>query len=85
MIFFINGTQQGGRREAASGHGLKDQFFDLNQQEFIGPYLLIGRDRTPVSVYEGDHAMTTEEVAVLGVLIAVVVVIVWLGFSKQEF
>jgi Flp pilus assembly pilin Flp len=29
--------------------------------------------------------MTTEEVAVLGVLIAVVVVIAWLGFSKQEF
>jgi hypothetical protein len=29
--------------------------------------------------------MTTEEVAVLGVLIAVVVVVVWLGFSKQEF
>jgi hypothetical protein len=29
--------------------------------------------------------MTTEEIAVLGVLVAVVVVIVWLGFFKQEF
>jgi hypothetical protein len=29
--------------------------------------------------------MTTEEIAVLGVLIAVVVVVVWLGFSKLEF
>jgi Flp pilus assembly pilin Flp len=29
--------------------------------------------------------MTTDEVAVLGVLIAVVVVIMWLGLSKQEF
>jgi hypothetical protein len=29
--------------------------------------------------------MTTEEIAVLGVLVAVVVVIVGLGFFKQEF
>jgi hypothetical protein len=79
----------------AFGHGLKNQPFDLNQQEFIGPFLLIGRkcprvllptrDRTPVSVCEEVHAMTIAEYAILGTLIVVVMVSVCLGFLGREF
>ena len=34
---------------------------------------------------EEDHAMTSAEIAILSVLIAVVVVSVWLGFLHREF
>ena len=37
------------------------------------------------AVREGDHAMTSAEIAILSVLIAVVVVSVWLGFLHREF
>ena len=37
------------------------------------------------AVREGDRAMTSAEIAILSVLIAVVVVSVWLGFLHREF
>jgi hypothetical protein len=37
------------------------------------------------AVREGGHAMTSAEIAILSVLIAVVVVSVWLGFLHREF
>ena len=69
------------RREAAGGHGLKDQFFDLIQQEFIAPYLLIGR-KWPT---EGDRGMTIAEYAILATLVVAVMVSVCLGFLGREF
>jgi hypothetical protein len=43
-VLFLDGPR---RREAAGGHGLKDQFFDLIQQEFSAPICLLGANGPP--------------------------------------